>query len=291
MSVTEKHRAIVTRITDEDIGLRLRGAVFFNAPTLYKGEYPLPAEPCFPFASANGAGMFWVPQVGDEIEVEIQADDGGDDTTDVELPEPTYVCMLYSDADDADIDDIFKANYGKSMGWKSNSGHYFIFDDTEDKQFYKMVSGKGHSLIFDDKKEGQLIKMQSILGHILLFDDKNKIVKMLHSGGGKLEINETQVTLVDVSGDQKIVLEAGKINAKATAEIILDAPIAKIGTSPSFHATLSENMIGLHDQHIHLVPQSQAGINPSQAPIVPMSSKAGTPLDPTALSIFLKGNT
>ena len=291
MAKKEVHRAIVTRNTDDDEGLRLRGAIYFNAPTLFDGEFPIPAQPCFPFASANGAGMFWVPQVGDEIEVQIEADDGTDDTTDVELPEPIYLCMLYSDADDADIDEVWKANYTKSMGWKSNSGHYFIFDDTEDMQFYKMMSGKGHSFIFDDTKDAQLIKMQSILGHILLFDDQNKIVKLLHQGGGKLEITETQVTLVDVSGDQSIILEAGKITGVATAEIAWDAPLIKLGTGPSFHATLSENLIGLHDQHMHLAPQAPGGIIPTQPPIVPMSSKAGTPLDPTALSIFLKGNT
>lgn len=290
MAKTEVHRAIVTRNTDDDEGLRLRGAVYFNAPTLFSEEYPLPAMPCFPFASANGAGMFWVPQVGDEIEVQIIADDNDDDTTDVELPEPTYLCMLYSDADDADIDDIFKENYTKRMGWKSNSGHYFLFDDTKDAEFYKMVSGKGHELILDDTKGAQKIQMKSILGHLLLLDDKNKVIKILHSGGGKLEITETKVTLVDVSGDQSIILEAGKITGKATAEIAWDAPIIKLGSSPVFHATLSENMIGLHDIHFH-PPHAPLVGGPILPPTVTMASKAGTPLDPTALAIFLKGNT
>jgi hypothetical protein len=290
MAVKEVHRAIVTRNTDEDLGLRLRGSVFFNAPTLYDGEYPEPAVPCFPFASANGAGMFWVPQVGDEIEVEVVVDGNDDDTTDVELPEPTYLCMLYSDADDADIDDIFKSNYTRTMGWKSNSGHYFIFDDTDDAQFYKMVSGKGNEIILDDTKSAQKIQMKSILGHMLLLDDNNKIVKLLHSGGGKLEITEEKVTLTDVSGQLVITLEAGKITGLATSEIVLDAPIIKLGSSPAFHATLSENVIGLHDMHIHPpIPPLVGG--PVLAPVIPMSSKAGTPLDPTALSIFLKGNT
>lgn len=291
MAKTELHRAVVTRNTDKDLGTRLRGAVYFNAPTLFKGEYPLPAVPCFPFASANGAGLFWVPQIGDEIEVEIVADDNDDDTTDVELPEPTYICMLYSDAENADIDAIFKSNYAKSMGWKSNSGHYFIFDDTEDKQFYKMVSGKGHEIILDDTKGAQKIQMKTILGHLLLFDDTNKLIKILHQGGGKLEITETQVTLIDVSGNQSVILEAGKITGLAAAEIAWDAPLIKLGTSPVFHATLSENLIGLHDIHFHLAPQAPSGTIPTMPPTVTMASKAGTPLDPTALSILLKGNT
>ena len=57
MGIKEVHRAIVVRNEDDDEGLNLRGAVFFEAKTLFDGEYPLPAMPCFPFASANGAGI------------------------------------------------------------------------------------------------------------------------------------------------------------------------------------------------------------------------------------------
>lgn len=302
------HNAIVTRNTDQDQGLKLRGAIYFEAPTLFDGEFPLPAVPCFPFASDGGAGMFWVPQVGDEIEVEIEADDGSDDTVDVEIPEPRYRCMVYSDV--ADIDDIFKVNYTRRSGWKTNSGHYLLFDDTDDKQFLSLVTGKGHQFIMSDEKDLEKIFFKTKKGHQLLFDDKNakvqiltvgnhkilmddtnKIVEVQHAQGGKLKISENKVELIDNSGNQSVILEAGKITQKATAEIALDAPIAKIGSSPAFHATLAENMIGLHDTHFHIAPQAPAGAIPTAPPTVPMSSKAGTPLDPTALSIFLKGNT
>lgn len=308
MAKVERHNAIVTRNIDEDLGLKLRGAVYFNAPTLFDGEFPLPAVPCFPFASDKGAGMFWVPKVGDEIEVQIEADDGTDDTTDVELPEPKYVCMVYSDA--ADIDDIFKENYPNRMGWKTNSGHYLLFDDTEDKSFLSLVTGKGHQIILDETKDLERIFFKTIKGnkflmddknenmtlttlggHKILLDDKNNKVEVSHKDGGKLLIEDSRVTLIDNSGNQSVILEAGKITSKSTGEIIADAPLIKLGTSPVFHATLSENVIGLHDQHFHQAPQAPAGVIPTLPPAVPMSSKAGTPLDPTALSIFLKGNT
>ena len=100
MAKKEIHNAIVTRNTDLDLGVALRGGVFFNAPTLFDGEYPEPAMPCFPFASTKGAGLFFIPQVGDEIEVEILVDDGTFDTSDVEVPEPRWRCMIYSAAAD-----------------------------------------------------------------------------------------------------------------------------------------------------------------------------------------------
>ena len=70
MAEKQIHNAIVTRVEDDDIGLKLRGGVFFESPSLFEGEYPYPAFPCFSFASKNGAGIFFVPAVDDEIEVE-----------------------------------------------------------------------------------------------------------------------------------------------------------------------------------------------------------------------------
>lgn len=290
MAKVERHKAIVTRNIDDDQGLKLRGAVFFNAPTLFDGEFPLPAVPCFPFASDKGAGMFWVPKVNDEIEIEIEADDGSEDTIDIDLPEPRYTCMVYSDA--ADIDEIFKENYPNRMGWKTNSGHFLLFDDTPDKSFVSITSGKGHQIILDETKDLERIFFKTIKGNKFLIDDKNENFTIETVGGHKIILDDKNDKIQFIhKGGSTTVMEAGKITSTASAEIVADAPIIKLGTSPVFHATLSENVIGLHDQHLHLVPQSPGGINPSQPPIVPMSSKAGTPLDPTALSILLKGNT
>jgi len=148
------YNAIVTRnVDDENLdaerGETLRGAIFFEAPQLFEGEYPIPAMPCFPFASAEGAGFFFVPKVGDEIEIEINVDDPNKpyDTTDVELPEPRWRCMVYSEA--ADIDDEFKTNYPYRMGWKSNSGNIFVFDDQEGEELVKLAHMLGTMLQMD----------------------------------------------------------------------------------------------------------------------------------------------
>lgn len=149
MARLEVHNAIVTRNTDPDEGTNLRGAVFFDAPTLFNGEFPLPAIPCYQYASAEGAGLFFVPQVDDEIEVLIQTDDGTFDTSDVELPEPRWRCMIYSEA--ADIAEEFKTNYTKRMGWKTNSGHILLFDDTEGEELLRLAHKVGNKLEWDFK--------------------------------------------------------------------------------------------------------------------------------------------
>ena len=149
MAKREVYNAIVTRNVDDDLGVKLRGAIYFEAPDIFDGEYPIPAYPCFQFASQNNAGFFFVPKVGDEIEIEMYVDDKTDpyDTTDFELPEPRWRCMVYSNA--IDIDDEFKLNYPYRMGWKSNSGNIFLFDDTEGQELVKMAHAFGTQFQFD----------------------------------------------------------------------------------------------------------------------------------------------
>lgn len=143
MAVIQVHNAIVTRNTDPDEGVNLRGAIYFDAPTLYEGEYPIKAEPCFPMASDIGAGFFFVPKVGDEVEILIACDDKNSpyDSSDVELPEPRWRCGIYSNA--ADIGEEFKTNYPFRMGWKSNSGHLLMFDDFEGQEVVRLAHTLG----------------------------------------------------------------------------------------------------------------------------------------------------
>lgn len=133
----EVHEAIVTRIEDDDFqNGSLRGAIFFQADTLLEDqEYPIPAQPNFNFVSAalktenanentGSAGFFWIPEPGDFIEVVID--------TSVSHPRPYYRAMFYNNVND--LDRNFKTNYGKRLGWKTKSGHIFIFDDTKDAE-------------------------------------------------------------------------------------------------------------------------------------------------------------
>lgn len=303
MSTKEIHNAIVVRNTDDDEGLKLRGAVFFNAPTLFSGEFPEPAFPCFPFASSNGAGMFYVPKVDDEIEIEIEVDDGTDDTTDIELPEPRYRCMIYSD--EADIDAIFKVNYPFRMGWKSNSGHYLLFDDSKGNELVKLFHTIGTFIEMD--KDGNYIenvikdKTSTVGGNIteIVEGDITKLIagdltQQLVGDELKTTIGEVSWSVVkefSIDSMLNMTLESMlNIFMKALILIEIDAPIVKIGKSPQvYHATLSENVIALYDIHQHPpIPPLIGG--PVLPPLVTMSSLAGTPLDPTALRIFLGGN-
>lgn len=265
MARVEVHNAIVTRNLDPALGASLRGAVYFNAPTLFEGEFPLPASPCFPFASDKGAGIFFVPQVGDEIEVEILADDGTFDTSDVELPEPRWRCMLYSDA--AEIAEEFQSNYTKTMGWKTNSGHILLFDDSEGEEFLRLAHKIGTILEID--KEGSWLetivknKISEITENFTINVGKdltitvteNKTVTVTkkrttdigeeedHSVGKTLSVTIGEDWNVQVAGDAMIQCENAKINANSNVEVQAggDAKITAGGKVEEMGSTVEMN--------------------------------------------------
>ena len=121
----EKHFAIVTRVEDEKKGLKLRGAVYFQSDTLTgDAEYPIPAEPSFEQAGQNGEGWFRVPQVNDQIEVELDVND--------EHTVPRYIRMIYSDEDE--VAEEFLLNYPHRWGYKSRRGNIIIMDNKPDPE-------------------------------------------------------------------------------------------------------------------------------------------------------------
>lgn len=213
MAKKEVHNAIVTRNTDNDLGDKIRGAVFFNAPSLFDGEYPIPAEPSFPFASAKGAGFFVVPKVGDEIEVEIQVDDGRG-TDDVENPEPRWRCMVYSNA--ADIDAIFKTNYPFRMGWKSNSGHYLLFDDKDSEEMLQIFHKKGTNFLID--KDGSWL--EKIVKNKVIEIVENLTVTIKKDVSETIDGKHEEIVkgLFSVTADGAITL-----NTKAALDALSDA--------------------------------------------------------------------
>lgn len=153
---TEKHFGIVTRNVDDRIGAQGRGLVFFKSDTLSgDAEFGEPAEPSFPLAGQNQEGFFWVPQVGDQIEIEVNRAD--------EHMVPRYTRMLYSSEDD--IAEEFKVNYPNRMGWKTRRGHIFFFDNTppeggEDEGLDKLLVKLAHTIGtgFEWHKNGDEIK-------------------------------------------------------------------------------------------------------------------------------------
>lgn len=150
--IKDFYMATVTRIVEKASGKTsfeqtaevssktLMGAVYFQCNNISDGEYPIPAVPTFGFAGLNGAGMFWVPKVGDHILVMID--------TQLDQPQPYYICSLYTIPDNP-MNEEWEINYPNRMGWISNVGHKFIFDDTEYAELIRLEHALGSLIEMD----------------------------------------------------------------------------------------------------------------------------------------------
>lgn len=237
---TEKHYGIVTRIEDEKKGLKLRGAVYFRSETLTgESEYPIPAEPSFTIAGANQEGWFHIPQIGDQIEVELNVNN--------EHTVPKYLRGIYSDEDE--IADEFKENYGHRMGFKSRSGHLFLLDNKEDALLVKLMHSIGTGFEWDN--DGNEIKTiikdlkETIKGEVIreVVGQVSEVFKAEVKRVHDMKVDETykKDLKMMVQGQLKIeakksaeIKSSGKVNIEAVGEAILKGTAGtKVGSGAS----------------------------------------------------------
>lgn len=221
---TEKHFAIVTRVVDDKLKEKLRGAVYFKSDTLTgDSEFSEPATPSFPLAGQNGEGFFWVPQVGDQIEVEINSAD--------ETPDPKYIRGIYSSEDE--IPEEFKTNYPFRMGWRTRVGHILYFDNKEDALAVKLMHKIGTGFEWD--KDGNEIKnivknlVETIKGEVIR-EVKGQVMETF-----KAEVKRQFDAKVSEKYKNDLIQDiqgAAKIMAKAAAEFKGTAG-TKIGSGAS----------------------------------------------------------
>lgn len=204
----EIHFGTVTRITDDTLKTKLRGAVFFESATISGKsiEYPIPAEPTFPFASVN-SGFFWVPTPGDLIEIEITP-------AEVMNPNPRYRRAVYNDEDELARE--FRKNYPFRMGFKTKTGHVLIWDDTDGEEEMFLEHKFGTRIMFEkdgkmsikarkrtatDKDDESKDTFDSVFQEIVL-DFAGKEIKIHDQFGNTAKLNTTGINLKEKSGGQ-----------------------------------------------------------------------------------------
>jgi len=129
-TLRETYDAIVSDNQDPE----KRGRIKVKCGEITDTERDLPewVEPCFQYAGVEGAaGIFFVPAVGDPVEIERAVGHTDDDASGMATiinPETRWRCMTYGTAADVPTEFTF-GTYGKRMGIKTPGGTVLIFDD------------------------------------------------------------------------------------------------------------------------------------------------------------------
>lgn len=182
---TERYIAKVTAVDDPD----QRGRIKATCPDLFgdtEEDSVLPdwIEPCHDWA------WFYVPDVGEMIEIEVVANDENRDEqfgqASIEGLDVRWRGKRFynTEADPArPVHEDFKTNYGKRRGFATPRGHTFIFDDTEDDTRVELtwVNKDGVKSRLTMDADGSI--------HLTCLDEKHD-VRILNTGEFHATLNE-----------------------------------------------------------------------------------------------------
>lgn len=126
----EVYEAKVTDAADPEKRGRLK--VTCGAITAEGLDLPEWVEMAASLYSGKGdAGMFFVPDVGEVVEIEVVVGSSDDDVPGLGLltsPDYRWRCTIFPDTDSVPAE--FRQDYGKRMGIKTPSGQIFMFDES-----------------------------------------------------------------------------------------------------------------------------------------------------------------
>lgn len=212
-------------------------------------EVPVDVEPVFDW------GWFFVPDVGEVVEIEViegssedeQMGQASIDNLDIKWRGARYYGNEEGDAP-TPVNPVFsEENYGKRRGFATPAGHVFMFDDTEGAEEIR-ISWKDGTSYWSIDKDGQVTAV-----------NKDGASIVMNTDGSILMTNAAGATInMDAAGD--------KISATA-------ALLELNGASEA--AVLGDAFKTYFDTHTH-----PTGVGPSGPPAAPMP--------PTTLSTIVK---
>jgi phage baseplate assembly protein V len=188
-----------------------------------------------PYAGA-GYGMFFVPEVGDEVVIGFAHGD---------MRLPIILGGVYNGKDkpsthrDASTD---------QKVIRTKGGHQILLDDSKDSQEVKITTNGGHTVELDD--QGQSVKIASSGGHAVTLDDQGQSVKITTSGG------------------QSITLESSGAVTISALSVTIDATSINLGQAAASSLVLGEMFMAIFNAHTHVCT---APLSPSGPPLPPMT--------------------
>ena len=235
-TIWEKYPAVVTRLDDE----LKSGAIFVTCPGIMgdeETELPDPIEPLFDW------GWFYVPDIGEEVEIELVVQDDQQEEVfgQAIIDEPRLRWRgkrFRSEAGDQSrpIDPLFTGEtFGKRRGFATPEGHVFLFDDTIDKKqamlaWKKAKDDSDYTQITVDK-EGSVLLMthNSIMLHLNAKDGEQGITaldaegNMLATSKDGVVLNDKFGNIINLKDGQIQIISVGDLNVLAAKAVVMSS--------------------------------------------------------------------
>lgn len=240
------YRAVVTSNQDP----HKEGRVQVRYPHIEKAEEK-PSEwasICLPYASGK-SGMWFVPEVGDEVLVHLE---GGD------LEHPTVFGSLYN---------------GTNQPPESKQGVEGNENGKNDLKYLRTRSG--HLLSFNDSDDKKQVVLQDSEGSKLLLNATDKKLEIEDANKNKIAMESGKITIANSEGTT-IVLEGGKLQIQsqnveiAASQVkISNASSIELGSGASEALVKGQSFMALFNSHIHTATSWGAPTTPPMMQMTP----------------------
>lgn len=234
MIQTEKHEAVVADNADPENRLRIKvrcagllgseGAVFQRW-----------CEPCLDW------GFVVVPDVGEQVEIEVTATSSLDESPGqafLEAPNVRYRGKRFYGPDTPISAFFTEANYGKRRGYATPGGHVLMFDDTDGARKINLAwySGTGNEYSMVSVDESGSIIASTKDGSMLYLNVKNGEASLIAKDGTMLSFNSDGFNLIDKNsnivkskGNDVQVLAQNSLTVSGK-NVLLDAGKTQVGS-------------------------------------------------------------
>lgn len=224
----EKYIAVVANTDDPDkrFRIKVKCAALLGSEDVVLNRW---VEPAFNW------GMVLVPDVGEQVEIEVYSGSDKDEVEGqsfLENPDIRWRGTRYQ-GPDAYESMFTDTNYGKRRGIVTPAGHLLMFDDTEGAEKINFVwhnSENGYALFSIDEdgsiilanKNGSMLYLNAASGELSLIDEYGNSfssssagIKIIDATGNIVELKSGAVQVLGQSGVtiscKDAVLDAGKV--------------------------------------------------------------------------------
>jgi len=226
-------------------------------------------------------GWFFVPDVGEQVEIEVTVSSEGDESfqqMSIDNLQPKWRGATYKTDDEVEGDnearpvpDDFKQNYGKRRGFSTPGGHVLMFDDTDGNRKVTLTWTDGA----DDPKfsymgldENGSITIGNANGSMLFLNAKDGQMTLIDEHGNLVSSDSAGIKVINENGDL-IDLNGGTIQILAADGCTISSKSANIdvgevilgGLAAIDVAVLGNLMDAAFKAHFH-----PTGVGPSGPP-------------------------
>ena len=243
------HTAIVTDNEDPDGEMRVRVKI----PYLNPDDDGVWARIALADAGKE-RGMFFRPEVGDEVLIGFLYDDPR---------QPVILGMLHSSALTPPLQ---PSNDNNQKGYTSREKLILLFDD--------------------DKKE---VRIETPAGNKVTISEDQKTISLEDQNGNKVQLNQDGITASD-NGNDTVTMQKGKVTVKGATKVVVDAPQIELVENATHPLVFGDALLSYLNQivtmfNVHMHPGELAmGLPVTPAPPTPPLP----PATPSLLSITVK---